>query len=49
MADKGFTIEDLLEPLNITLNMPPMRESQIVNYQERRLSKQEELLLCEYM
>ncbi len=35
MADKGFTIEDLLEPLNITLNMPPMRES------DRQLSRKE--------
>ena len=35
MADKGFTIEDLLEPVNIILNMPPMRES------DRQLSRKE--------
>lgn len=27
MADKGFTIKDLLDPLGVTLNMPPKRDS----------------------
>jgi hypothetical protein len=27
MADKGFNMKDLLEPLVVTLNMPPMRDS----------------------
>ena len=35
MADKGFNIEDLLDPLGVTLNMPPIRET------KRQLSKQE--------
>jgi hypothetical protein len=35
MADKGFTIEDLLDPLGVTLNMPPMRDS------NRQLSRKE--------
>lgn len=26
MADKGFTIQDLLDPLSVTLNMPPKRD-----------------------
>lgn len=35
MADKGFTIQDLLDPLGVTLNMPPKRES------NRQLSRRE--------
>lgn len=35
MADKGFNIEDLLDPLGVTLNMPPIRDS------NRQLSRQE--------
>ena len=35
MADKGFTIEDLLDPIGVTLNMPPIRES------NRQLSRKE--------
>lgn len=27
MADKGFTIKDLLDPLGVTLNMPPKCDS----------------------
>ena len=26
MADRGFTISDLLEPMNVTLNIPPRVE-----------------------
>ena len=35
MADKGFTIQDLLDPLDVSLNMPPKRDS------NRQLSRQE--------
>ena len=35
MADKGFLIQDLLDPLGVTLNMPPKRDS------NRQLSRQE--------
>ena len=35
MADKVFTIVDLLYPLGVTLNKPPMRDS------NRQLSRQE--------
>lgn len=35
MADKGFTIQDLLDPLDVTLNMPLKRES------NRQLSRRE--------
>ena len=35
MADKGFTIEDLLDPIGVTLNMQPIRES------NRQLSRKE--------
>ena len=35
MADKGFLIQDLLEPLNVSLNIPPKR------YSNRQLSRQE--------
>ena len=35
MADKGFTIQDLLDPLGVTLNMPPKRDS------NRQLSRHE--------
>ena len=38
MADKGFIIEDLLDPLGVALNMPPIRKSN-QQLQERRLSK----------
>ena len=34
-ADKGFLIQDLLDPLGVTLNMPPTRDS------NRQLSRQE--------
>ena len=27
MADKGFLIQDLLDPLGVTLNMPPKEDS----------------------
>ena len=43
MADKGFLIQDLLDPLGVTLNMP-QNETQIGNCQDKRLSKQGELL-----
>ena len=35
MADKGFLIQDLLDPLGVTLNMPPKRDS------NRQLSRHE--------
>ena len=35
MADKGFLIQDLLDPLGVTLNMPPKRDS------NRQLSRRE--------
>ena len=35
MADKGFLIQDLLDPLGVTLNMPPKRDS------NRQMSRQE--------
>ena len=35
MANKGFLIQDLLDPLGVTLNMPPKRDS------NRQLSRQE--------
>ena len=35
MADKEFLIQDLLDPLGVTLNMPPKRDS------HRQLSRQE--------
>ena len=35
MADEGFLIQDLLDPLGVTLNMPPKRDS------NRQLSRQE--------
>ena len=37
MADKGFLIQDLLDPLGVTLNMP-QNENQIGNCQDKRLS-----------
>ena len=27
MADKGFLIQDVLDPLDVSLNMPPKRDS----------------------
>ena len=42
MADKGFLIQDL-DPLGAALNIPPN------NCQEKRLSKQGELLQCEFL
>ena len=46
MADKGFLIQDPIDPLGVTLNMPPpqKKETQMGNCQEKRLSKQGELL-----
>ena len=35
MPDKGFLIQDLLDPLGVTLSMPPRRDS------NRQLSRQE--------
>ena len=35
MADKGFLIQDLLDPLSVTLDMPPKLDS------NRQLSRQE--------
>ena len=39
MADNEFLIEDLLDPLGVTLNMPPKRDSN-----RKRLRKQEEMV-----
>ena len=39
MADKEFLIQDLLDPLGVTLNMPPKRDSN-----RKRLRKQEEMV-----
>ena len=35
MADKDFLIQDLLDPIGVTLNMPPKRDS------NRQMSRQE--------
>ena len=31
MTDKGFLIEDLLDPLGVSVNMPPKRDSNDIN------------------
>ena len=43
MADKEFLIQDLLDPLGVTLNMPPKRDSN-----RKRLRKQEEMVHVEW-